>query len=219
MESVASPPGWIPPSVVVNMISSTDGISWSRLLPPISRRNYRRVEYGNGRFVAAGIEDIFGTLTDANDPKKWVQWSSGTNVISGLGFGRNMFLGLGKGTIFVSAEGVTWRIQQTGHPAALYDVAFGQRTFVAVGENGTILQSRVFPAEAAIALKDPAWSNGVFRASIQTDATREYSLEFKNALDEPAWTPLPFLGGTGSALPLSDTDAFARQRFYRVRIR
>lgn len=46
----------------------------------------------------------------------------------------------------------------------LYDVAFGKNTFLAVGENGTILQSGVFSNETTIRLTNVALANGRFQA-------------------------------------------------------
>ncbi len=44
-----------------------------------------------------------------------------------------------------------------------------------------------------------------------------YTLEYKDALTDPAWTPLPPpLTGTGGVLVLQDTNAIGSQRFYRV---
>ena len=45
-----------------------------------------------------------------------------------------------------------------------------------------------------------------------------YSLEYKNSLSDPSWTPLPPpLPGTGGPLTLQDTNAaLLPSRFYRV---
>ena len=43
-----------------------------------------------------------------------------------------------------------------------------------------------------------------------------YVLEYKNALNDPAWTPLPAVAGTGGVMVLQDTNAPVASRYYRV---
>ncbi len=46
-----------------------------------------------------------------------------------------------------------------------------------------------------------------------------YTLEYKNTLSDPAWTPiLPALPGTGGVLTFSDPAATSDTRFYRIRV-
>ncbi len=46
-----------------------------------------------------------------------------------------------------------------------------------------------------------------------------YTLEYKNSLTDPVWTPiLPATPGTGSSLILTDSSATNASRFYRVRV-
>jgi hypothetical protein len=45
-----------------------------------------------------------------------------------------------------------------------------------------------------------------------------YLLEYKNTLQDPAWTPASsWIPGTGGIVTLQDTNAFIASRFYRVR--
>jgi hypothetical protein len=45
------------------------------------------------------------------------------------------------GTILTSPDGETWTQRTSGTTVGLYGVAYGNGTFVAVGEGGTILTS------------------------------------------------------------------------------
>jgi len=53
--------------------------------------------------------------------------------------------------------------------------------------------------------------------SVASQAGLTYLLEYKNALNDPAWTPLPpAVTATGSVLVLQDTNAPVARRYYRV---
>ena len=66
-------------------------------------------------------------------------------------------------------------------------------------------------------LNDPAWTPNNFRASLMTQSGRTYRLEFKNSIEDPEWTALPLVAGTGSRITLTDPSAVSSQRLYRVR--
>jgi alpha-tubulin suppressor-like RCC1 family protein len=56
------------------------------------------------------------------------------------------------------------------------------------------------------------------RARVPSDRAKVYALEYKDSLADAQWTLLlPLAVGTGSDIDLVDTNAAARQRFYRVR--
>ena len=61
-------------------------------------------------------------------------------------------------------------------------------------------------------------TQGAIAISFQTVSERTYTLEYKNSLTDPAWTPiLPVTPGTGQPLTLQDTNALTLPtRFYRV---
>jgi hypothetical protein len=58
----------------------------------------------------------------------------------------------------------------------------------------------------------------VFDATLQTDVGKNYYLEFKDTLSDPAWTALPLLEGGGALKALSDPAANSAHRFYRARV-
>lgn len=65
-------------------------------------------------------------------------------------------------------------------------------------------------------LDTPHYGTNGFALSLNTRAGRVYRLEYKTALSDFAWTPLPLSAGTGGILGLNDTNR-ATQKFYRVR--
>ena len=72
--------------------------------------------------------------------------------------------------------------------------------------------------ELRVAMLEPVVSGSSFAVSVASLAGKNYILEYKVNLDDPEWTPLPSVPGTGSPLVLTDSDSTNVHRFYRVRI-
>ncbi|MHB8524288.1 MAG: DUF7507 domain-containing protein, partial [Limisphaerales bacterium] len=69
----------------------------------------------------------------------------------------------------------------------------------------------VTPAIAA------AMSNGAFNLSFPSTSGQSYTVQYKNTLNDPTWTDLETVVGTGGNLPITDPAAAKRPtRFYRV---
>ncbi|MCX6905618.1 MAG: hypothetical protein NTW03_19495, partial [Verrucomicrobia bacterium] len=75
----------------------------------------------------------------------------------------------------------------------------------------------VAPPPRVSVIAAPSTANGAFKLSFPTMDGRLYTVQYKNALSDPAWTDLETVIGTGGDLPITDATA-ARQlsRFYRV---
>ena len=71
-----------------------------------------------------------------------------------------------------------------------------------------------------VPLTTPVFLNGgtQFGLSVSTVSGPTYVLEYKNALSDTAWTPLPGVLGDGTVKVLIDPDPTAAHRFYRVSI-
>jgi hypothetical protein len=67
-------------------------------------------------------------------------------------------------------------------------------------------------------LYEPALNAGSFRVKVLTLPQGRYVLEYKDALENETWTPLPEILGTTGELILTDDNPGASQRFYRVRV-
>jgi hypothetical protein len=72
------------------------------------------------------------------------------------------------------------------------------------------------PPQFRALMERPVKSAGSFQAAVQTRSGRVYSLEYKDSLANPDWTPLPLVAGNGGLQVLVDPTATATQRFYRV---
>lgn len=102
----------------------------------------RAAAYGNGRFVAVGLN---GVIASSPDGTNWTEHISGTNSnhhLFDLVYGGGLFLAAGQsGRILTSHNGVDWSEQQSGTPYNLFDVAYGSGIFLAPLSSGTNLLS------------------------------------------------------------------------------
>jgi hypothetical protein len=97
------------------------------------------------------------------------------------------------------------------------DVPTARTNIVAVsaGSSHTLLLLGAL-ASNPIAL-NPAYHAGQFSVLVQTVSGKDYSLEYKNSLDDSGWTALPSVHGNGTLQILTDPSATVGHRFYRVR--
>ena len=58
---------------------------------------------------------------------------------------------------------------------------------------------------------------GIITVSVPSVPAGSYQLEYKNALTDADWTPLPAQTAADTSLLLSDGSPTQSQRFYRVR--
>ena len=100
---------------------------------------------------------------------------------------------------------------QTNVPAGLTKV-----TAIAAGDHHSLALVGSGPLPQ-LALLHPVVNSAGFSVSVPSQNGRVYRLEYKDSLDEPNWTPLPLVAGTGSTLALSDPAPVSPARFYRVR--
>ena len=137
--------------------TSPDGVNWTFQIDTASQ--VTGVAFGNGIFVTAGFKyvspDFQGTIFTSPDGINWTSQTSASAgglippILLGVDFGNNIFVvfsGLSDGTIFTSPDAVNWTAKtgKLGTTNIINSAAFGNRTFVAVGDNGTILQSDQF---------------------------------------------------------------------------
>lgn len=87
--------------------------------------------------------------------------------------------------------------------------------YVADGAWGLAILQLPVGKELRVTMLD--WNNNTARVSVPTTSGKSYRLEYKDLLDEPEWTRLPVVPGTGGPLMLTDPAAPGPQRFYRVR--
>ena len=96
----------------------------------------------------------------------------------------------------------------------VYDTAGHEmdRTSAATGA----IPATVLPAQARI--NNPRLVGHQFSVSVLTSIGANYTLEYKNAWADSAWTPAQTVAGTGDTITLTDGTATDPARFYRVRV-
>jgi hypothetical protein len=107
------------------------------------------VAYGNGIFVINGFQSpSTSSLLTSPDGISWTTQSPLPIKALLLTFGGGNFVGAGgdvahgiPGYIWSSSDGTNWVQRKSGIGATLWNVKYVAGTFMAVGENGTILQT------------------------------------------------------------------------------
>jgi photosystem II stability/assembly factor-like uncharacterized protein len=107
------------------------------------------ITFGNGLYVVVG--GLFGdTIFRSSNPMSWSpdaqQLLPDAPGLRNIGFGNEVFVAVcNSGKIFVSSGTGAWQLVTSGTDKALARVAFGNGSFVVVGEAGTILTSGQAP--------------------------------------------------------------------------
>jgi hypothetical protein len=67
------------------------------------------------------------------------------------------------------------------------------------------------------AISAPMMAHGILSLSFPTENGKSYAMQYKNTLNDPTWTDLETVVGTGGNLTITDATAAQRwMRFYRV---
>ena len=125
-----------------SILYSSDGTTWSRSLSGANGM-LGTVGFGHDTYLVMGTHGTRTPVLLASPDGK--TWSSHYGpCVAGLLSYENAFVGVGgSGGIYTSPDGITWSQRTSPTSASLYDVVQGNDTFVAVGGNGTIIQSGV----------------------------------------------------------------------------
>jgi len=137
------------------IITSPVGITWTKRNSGTSN-SLDSITYGNNTFVVVGEKSAILTSSDGIN---WTKRSSGDNRhLYAIAYGNNTFVAVGEGTIITSPDGINWVIQKFGatyvsiapystERTFSYDLLLGitycNKTFVAVGEDFTIITSQL----------------------------------------------------------------------------
>lgn len=121
---------------------STNGQTWQTNTLPFPSPSLYAVTYGNGYYAAVGMS---GAIWRSSDGLNWTDYSpGGFSQFNGIGFGGGVFVAVGwNGVIYTSTDGASWIPRNSGvfMPPMFNDVAYGNGSFVVVGDFSTILQS------------------------------------------------------------------------------
>lgn len=120
------------------IMTSTDGTNW--VIPFLSDYDLYGVTHAGGKFVAlGGYEDHVDAgahvVLTSDDGLVWTTRESGScGPLTSCAYGHGVSTAIAhEGVVVASANGVDW-VRQVGLSASLLSVAFGNGTFVAVGD-------------------------------------------------------------------------------------
>ena len=192
------------------VITSTTGESWAEVNPAGSSW-LENVAYGNGTWVAVGNNEALWA-TDINS------WSStvvpGAFDLHGVTYAEGLFVAVGgwtsaKANIFTSPDGQDWTLVENSVNGTLYDIAYGNGRFVAVGDSHLYYSDdlatwNLLARFANGPLYGVAWSGGKF-VTVGVDG------EMYTSPDGAVWTQV----ASGTSLKLEDVAADGK-RFIAV---
>ena len=155
--------------------TSSNGTNWVGDYSGVHADLYG-VTYGNERFVAVGYNAILTSL----DGHTWTYHGSGGVqylYLFGVAYGGGKYVAVGYdyGTfsndgapaVYTSPTGTNWTRDVPGGRSGLYGIGFGADTFMAVGDDGTLLSS---PTASAWTPRTGGASNSLFGVAAGPDA-------------------------------------------------
>ena len=188
--------------------------------------NLKTNDAGDDRVVitnsAGSITSAVATLTVLQPPV--ITWQP-RNAVAAPGATVNFF---------VAANGLAplaYQWQKDGAPLAdqtnefltISNIRPGDFTGYTVGitntDGGVLSDMARLSLAASPIINSVNFNSSTFILFVPTEVGPSYVVEYKNDLEEPGWTVLATLSGTGSAIPITDNRLTNTTRFYRVRVR
>jgi hypothetical protein len=118
---------------------STNGVNWVLRSTDVGM-HFDGVAYGNGLFVAVSASgNIFTTANGLS----WTERTNLNETFGEIAFSGSQFVAVGLfgGPLAVSSNALDWASVASPFPGSLNGIAFGNGTWVAAGEAGTVLTS------------------------------------------------------------------------------
>ncbi len=208
------------------LFTSTNGTNWSS---PVHLPLWG-ITFGDNQFVAVGGDSPAapgGVFVTSPNGTTWSEGLAGTGAnLFGIAWGNGSFVTVGGyggpfgqfgggtvGFILSSANAITWVNQFEETNSSLNGVVYGNGSFVAVGNNGTILQSGpIFTVTGS-----NQFANGGFALNLVGQIGRGYRIQTSTNLADSNWTDLIDFTNTTETMQFLDTSATNySERFYRV---
>jgi hypothetical protein len=120
-----------------NILTSTDGVTWTRQGPSAS--SLYSVTYAQGMFVAVG-----GQVLTSSDGLVWTNPPSpARDRLNAVTWGGGQFVAVGRNAnIITSTNGTNWALRLHGEDTSfLQGVAYGNGRFVAAGQSSAVMTS------------------------------------------------------------------------------
>ncbi len=130
---------WVIGSVGAVILTSPDGVNWTRQISGLATA-IRAAVYGGNTWVAVGSS---GKIISSPDAVRWTERSSGvTGELTGVAYNDGVFVVSGAGGVILrSTDGATWTRQTSGTTNALNGVGVVGGSFVVAGDGGVTLFS------------------------------------------------------------------------------
>ena len=118
-----------PVQINVSRSSAIDRWTWRSPLP--QGNELTDIAYGNGRYVAVGVE---GTLLVSTNGRDWSVRTAEYGNFASIAFGNGLFAAVAGGLLYTSTDGITWTNRlPSSWGFNISHVAFGAGRFVAGG--------------------------------------------------------------------------------------
>ena len=130
------------------LITSEFGSRWNEVSTEMEHLiGTNAITYGKDRFVAVGTAfagEVVATAATSPDGISWTpaDVSHLPRGLESVAYGESNFVGVGHGFATTSSDGTEWRVGSHRFLVQLFDVAYGNGTFVISGGQGSIFESR-----------------------------------------------------------------------------
>ena len=208
------------------VLVSTNGWDWTEA--STGGVGISDIVFANDKFVAIEGQSTNGVDWTFNSPQD--RFFASENSLADIAFGDGVFVALksrdlgrvsgnggirswnGPGSVWTSTDGVRWT-RRIASSLAFLDVAYGNGTFVAVGEHTAIVQSTNL---VPIRLSGSINTNQIFNLTITSAAGLALTVEISSDLQ--SWQTLKTLVNESGETNLLETMPLgSSQRFYRAR--
>ena len=210
------------------VLVSSNGLDWTEV--STGSVGITDMVFANGQFLA--LEGRSANGVDWTFNSSQTRDFVGSNSLADIAFGDGVFVALdsnglgepvgsgfsarqGGGSLWTSTNGVGWT-RRLVSPFTIWDVAFGNGTFVAVGEHSMIVQSADLSSLVPIRLSGYMTTNQLFRLTITSAAGLPLTVEISH--DLKTWQTLRSLvNQSGHTNLLENILPTSGERFYRAR--
>ena len=196
---------------------SSDGMTWTN--QAVNASQLYDVSFGHDRFVVLSVRGQVYVSTNGLD-WEYVFRTVDSRYLFALTYVHGRFVavgglyGGGSQKIATSRDGFAWTLHPVdiNHSGTLRGIAYGDSTFVAVGDKGLILQS-----DSMFRLTVGPVVQGARSWILTGDAGRDYRVQFTTDPAGNSWTDLTNFTSTSDIISVIDpTAANAPMRFYRA---
>jgi hypothetical protein len=189
------------------IMTSPDGTNWANR-SVAQQTAFVSVGYSAGRFAALGR---FGEIAYSNDGTNWIAAMTPATLCTAIAGGSGLFVATDEyRRLFVSSPSSGWSAAWPRTSGIFRSIAFGNGTFVAVGERGQIWQSE--PVVTLI----PTTLPGDFLAHGPSE--RQLEIQRNVTVDGAVWQTLGTVSVSNSAVRWSDPAPPSGKAFYRARL-